>query len=111
MIKKVITTISLIGIVLCSFATMSMASSQLNYLDYGNRYNGSYYYDIGWANVTVTGSGAITHVDVSLLKDGTWQATKRTTISGSSSGNTVTCYSYTLQGSGANGVKADRTDL
>ena len=91
-----------------SFASLSMAYSTLRpeLCGYGNRYNGSYYYDLAYAGVYVS-AGDSASVRVRLKKNGTWQASKTTTAKGYSSGGTTTCYSNTIQGKGANGVKAE----
>lgn len=111
MIKRIIAVASIIGIVVCSFATMSMASHTVDETDFANIYNGSYYYDIGWCKVTVYGVDEETSVTVYLKKNGEWQARKQTIVSGTSYGNTVTCYSQSIQGSGATDVSAITVDL
>lgn len=89
-----------------SFASLSMAYSTLTGAGYSNRYNGSYYYDLGWGTVYVSKNDSAS-VKVRLKKNGSWQAAKTTTAKGYSSGGTTTCYSNTIQGKGANGVKAE----
>ncbi|MCR4768439.1 MAG: hypothetical protein K5875_10830 [Saccharofermentans sp.] len=71
---------------------------------YSNIFNGSYYYDIAYGQVYVSAKDAV-NVKVRLKKNGTWQAEKTTTVKGYKSGNTTTCYSNTIQGTGANGAK------
>ena len=86
-----------------SFASLSMAYSTITGFGYSNRYNGSYYYDLGWGTVYVSKNDSAS-VRVRLKKNGTWQASKTTTAKGYSTGGTSTCYSNTIQGTGANGV-------
>lgn len=105
--KKLIVTLTVMGIMVGSIATLSSASRWINDLGYGNRYNGSYYYDIGWGNVTAQGDDTTYIVDVSIKKNGTWKAHATTRVRSTAKGNTVTCYSGKLQGSGANGVSVE----
>lgn len=109
--KKLIVTLTVMGIMVGSIATLSSAYHIVNDCWFGNRYNGSYYYDIGWSNVTVKGEKTKTYVDVRIAKNGNWTTWKRTTVSGSKAGNTLTCYSNTIQGKGANKVEAKYTDV
>ena len=95
---------------ICSLATVSTAYSRVEDMGLQNRFNGTYFYDIGWARVNVVGKGSKTEVTVSLKKDGVWKARKITRVNGSKNGNTVTCYSYSLQGHGAQGVFVNRND-
>lgn len=109
--KKIFVTLSIIGIIVCSLAAMSSARSEVINMGLDNRYNGSYYYDIGWAKVNVQGATAATNVDVMIKKNGKWIARKVTRVKGSRNGNTMTCYSYQVQGRGANSVSVTRIDL
>ena len=109
--KKIFVTLSVIGIIVCSLATMSSARSEVINMGLDNRYNGSYYYDIGWAKVNVRGENARTRVYVMIRKNGIWKARKQTIVKGYKNGNTMTCNSFTLQGQGANGVHVDRFDI
>ena len=108
--KKLLVALTVTGIMIGSLATLSAASSRLNSFGFGNRYNGSYYYDLAWGNVTVTGASAKTDVYVYLKKGGEWKAGKKTTCKGSKNGLTYTCYSNSIQGSGSNGARVTRID-
>ena len=78
-----------------SFASVSMAYHTLTgEWDIQNRYNGSYYYDIGY--VKAYSNGDKVNVKTTLYK-GSTSASKTTGISK----GTYTCYSGTIQGSGA----------
>lgn len=109
--KKLFVTLSVIGIIVCSLATMSSAQSVIRNKGLDNRYNGSYYYDIGWAQVNVRGVTAATKVYVMIRKNGTWKGRKITLVKGSRNGNTTTCYSYQVKGYGANGLSVNLVDL
>ena len=97
--KKLLVALTVTGIMVGSLATVSLAKDDYHKeyeLKFNNRYNGSYYYDIGWSRTEVY-SGYYSTVKVSLLKNGTWQAHNTTNVRG---GSTLTCYSGKLQGSG-----------
>lgn len=104
--KKLIVALTAMGIMVGSIATISLASSERYHKvinqDYNNRFNGSYYYDIGWCKTKVY-PGYKSYVEVSLKKNGYWQADCTTIVSG---GNTLTCYSGKIQGSGSTAVKS-----
>ena len=68
--KKIFVTLSIIGLIVCSLATMSSARSEVINMGLDNRYNGSYYSDIGWAKVNVQGATAATNVYVMIKKNG-----------------------------------------
>lgn len=103
--KKLLVALTVTGIMIGSLATLSTASSTINSFGFSNRYNGSYYYDLAWGNVTVTGANATTDVFVYLKKNGDWKAGKRTTCKGGKNGLTYTCYSNSIQGSGSTGSR------
>lgn len=111
--KKIIVTLSIACFMVCSLATLCSASHTEIASGFGNRYNGSYYYDIGWSKVNVKGANCKTSVVVYLKKNGDWQGRNQTFISGTSNsaGNTVTCYSQKLQGKGATNVASIIVDL
>ena len=102
--KKLIVALTVAGIMVGSIATVSLAKDyhKEHELDFNNRYNGSYYYDIGWSRTEVY-SGYYSTVKVSLLKNGKWQAHNTTNVRG---GNTLTCYSQKLQGTGSTLVRS-----
>ncbi len=102
--KKLLVTALAACTIIGSFATTSLAYKKI--LDAGiqDRYNGSYPYEIGWARVYVQNEAI--KVRVSLMRNGVWGATKETAIRGNSSGATWTCYSNTITGLGAKGVRA-----
>ena len=79
-----------------SFATVSMAEPTLLWWDSGiqNRFNGSYYYDIGYCKAYSDG----TRVKVKTIIYKNSVSAPNTTIFRS---GTVTCWSGTIQGSGA----------
>ena len=108
--KKLLVALTVTGIMIGSLATLSTASSKLNDKGYSNRYNGSYYYDLAWGNVTVKGANAVNYTTVYLYKNGDWKAGKTTKCKGSENGLTYTCYSNSIQGQGSNGVRVDRLD-
>lgn len=109
--KKLLVTLTVMGIMVGSLATLSSAASRVNSKKISNRYNGSYYYDIGVANVTVKGADVNTFVDIRIRKNGEWNMWKRTQLSGSAVGNTVNCYSRTIQGKGADRIQVDNIDF
>ncbi len=98
LIAAALATCTIIG----SFASVSMAYATIKGAGMGNRYNGSYYYDIAWGTVYVSSYDSA-RISVSLKKNGTWQAEKTTVASGNRTGGTTTCYSNTIQGSGSTG--------
>ncbi len=77
--------------------SVNAASGQVNYTGVYEKYNGSYYYNQAYANVTITGSGTC-NVTVRLFKNGALRASRTTPVSAP---QTCTCYSDTLQGTGA----------
>lgn len=99
--KKLIVVLTSMGIIVGSIAMVSLASSNKYHdekeLDYNNRFNGSYYYDIAWSKTHVY-EGYVSSVTVSLKKNGSWQADNTTFVNG---GSTLTCYSQKIQGSGS----------
>lgn len=96
--KKLLVALSVIGIMVGSLATMSMAAYHTEDGPHrSNRYNGSYYYDIAWSYVTPN-PGYKCSVSMYLKKNGKWQAGKTTSVPKNSS---VTCYSQTIQGTGS----------
>lgn len=99
--KKLLVALSVIGIMVGSLATMSMAAYHTEDGPHlSNRYNGSYYYDVAWSRVTPN-SGYRSEVIMFIKKNGSWSTGKLTKVPKNSS---VTCYSQTIQGSGANGA-------
>ena len=86
-----------------SFASVSMADHYFlkgkENLGVQTRYNGSYYYDIGF--VRAHSNGDKVKVYTELWKNNKWQAGKTTKFSS----GTVTCWSGTLQGTGASAVR------
>ena len=81
-----------------SFATVSMAyASLIGKFGTQNRYNGSYYYDIGY--VMAYSDGEKAKVMAVLSKNGI-RASKTTCISN----GTFTCWSGTIQGTGAKDI-------
>ena len=104
--KKLITVIAVALALTASVATTSFAASPtptprptdfFQGIGCDNKYNGSYYYDVGWSNVTPK-PGYKCRVSVYLKKNGTWQAGKTTNVPKNSS---ITCYSQKLEGSGS----------
>ena len=98
--KKILVALTVMGIMVGSLATICLADDDphtvINY-GWNNRFNGSYYYDIGWCKTKVD-EGYRSEVTVSLYKDGAWQAKNKTKVHG---GSTLTCYSEKIQGSGS----------
>ena len=81
------------------FASVSMAyASLLPKSDIQNRYNGSYYYDIGY--VMAYSDGENIRVKTTLFKNSI-KASKTTGVSK----GTYTCWSGTIRGSGANEIE------
>lgn len=83
----------------CSASEIN-GTEEFNLIDYcesHEKYNGSYYYNQAYANVTITGSGTC-YVTVRLFKNGALRAPRTTPVSAP---QTCTCYSDTLQGTGA----------
>lgn len=109
--KKLLVTLTVMGIMVGSLATLSSASHKLNDWGFGNRYNGSYYYDLAWANVTVKGENAKTSVVLYLHKNGKWQARKQTICKGSKNGLTYFCYSQSIQGKGSDKASIIHVDI
>ncbi|MBR3462102.1 MAG: hypothetical protein IKH20_05445 [Clostridiales bacterium] len=98
--KKLLVTALAACTIIGSFASVSMAyHTMTGDVGHQNRYNGSYYYDIGYAKAYSDGDKV--RVKTELLKNGKWQAGKVTGVSA----GTVTCWSNTIQGSGANGAR------
>lgn len=102
--KKALVLLTVIGIMVCSLASMSSASNRIDRMGISNRYNGSYYYDVGWADVTIKGNNVVT-VEVSLRKNGVYKGRKRTNVKGKAEGNSDTCYSGSVQGQGSQGLR------
>lgn len=109
--KKLLVTLTVMGIMVGSLATLSSASHTVIETKYANKYNGSYYYDEGWRIVNVKGANTKTSVVVYLHKNGQWKARNQTFVKGSESGNRRTCKSKTIQGKGADGVYAISVDI
>jgi hypothetical protein len=100
--KKLIVALTVMGIMVGSLAAICVADENNKYYkevgpNVSNRHNGSYYYDVGWSNVTPK-PGYKCRVSVYLKKNGTWQAGKTTNVPKNSS---ITCYSQKLEGSGS----------
>ena len=101
--KKLLVALTVTGIMVGSLATVSLAKDDYHKEDgphLSNRYNGSYYYDVAWSRVTPN-SGYRSEVIMFIKKNGSWSTGKLTKVPKNSS---VTCYSHTIQGSGANGA-------
>ena len=98
--KKILVALTVMGIMVGSLATICLAGYVPHTViktGLDNRFNGSYYYDIGWCKTKVD-EGYRSEVTVSLFKNGVWQAHNKTKVHG---GNTLTCYSDKIQGSGS----------
>ena len=108
--KKILVALSAVCIMICSLATVSTAYSRVEDMGLQNRFNGSYYYDIGWARVGVRGKVSRTDVTVMIKKNGVWKARKTTRVTGSANGIRMTCYSDSLQGHGAQSVSVTCND-
>ncbi len=96
--KKLLVAALAACMIIGSFASVSMAYHTLLPGDENSgiqhRYNGSYYYDIGFVKAYTSGE----HVNVkTTLYKGSTSASKTTGVSA----GTVTCWSGTIQGSGA----------
>ena len=102
--KKLLVTALAACTIIGSFASVSMAYYELLNMGYENRFNGSYYYDIAWAEVYVSKNDFV-KVIVILMKNGT-KVGRTTRVNGHSDGNRMTCYSGTIQGTGADNAKA-----
>ena len=101
--KKIIVALTVMSIMVGSLATVCLAAyvpHTIKSTGFNNRFNGSYYYDIGWCK-TKTDEGYRSEVTVGLYKDGRWQAYNTTKVHG---GSTLTCYSQKIQGSGSEGL-------
>ena len=90
-----------------SFATVSMAYAYIypDSLCYENRFNGSYYYDVGYCKAYVSAKDSA-RVRVQLYRNGIWLPGKVNSIWGGDSGRKVTCDSGNVSGNGSSGVKA-----
>lgn len=112
--KKLLVVLTVIGIVIGSLATFSLADCKARWVSHhwengpyiSNRYNGSYYYDIGWCEVHPD-KGYKCQVKVYLKRNGKWLAVKYTNVA---SNTTVTCYSAQLKGNGSTNARATITE-
>ena len=109
--KKLLVTLTVMGIMVGSLATLSSASHKVNDSGVSNIYNGSYYYDRGWASVKVTGANAKASVVLYLHKNGEWKARKQTICKGSKNGLTYFCYSQSIQGKGSDKASIIHVDI
>ena len=96
--KKILAAALAACTIIGSFSSVCMAKHKIltGKNDYGiqNRYNGSYYYDIAFVRAYTSGE----HVNVkNTLYKGSISASRTTGFSA----GTVTCWSGTIQGSGA----------
>lgn len=98
-IKKILISVLVATTIMSSMAISAFATIvELRSAGVSNMFNGSYYYDQAWAVVNASGGGKA-GVQVGVIKNGNIYGLNETLVT---SGNTRTCYSGQVQGSGGN---------
>lgn len=95
MIKKIITSMSIVCIIVASLAMISFAYYYICDRGCTYAYDGSGWYSQGWAEVSATGSNYV--VTVGVKKNGLIYGLRNTVVS---NGYITTCYSYKVYGLG-----------
>lgn len=95
MIKKVITFMSIVCIIVVSLAMISLANYYVSDMGCTYAYDGSGWYNQGWAKVSSAGSNYV--VTVGVKKNGLIYGLRNTVVS---NGYITTCYSYKVYGLG-----------
>jgi len=94
MIKKLFVIMTITTVMVASIASICLASRGLNSSGLNTGYNGSYYYNQGWANFYADDHNY--NVKVGVVKSSGTYGKKTTKVT---KGNTKTCYSLQVQGS------------